>query len=707
MKLHRDRSGVMHVQAVDEIGIYRGLGIAHAHDRGLQMLFMRIIGRGRAAEVLDSSLVETDRFVRRMNWHGGLTTTRDRLSPRARALAAAYAGGVNHAFRKSVPWEMRLLRNRPEPWRIEDSILLSRMSGYLTLAQSQGELERWIVELVQGGLPAELLEALFPGRLGGLDLELLRKVHLTERVVPEQVSTLAAGARMMASNNWAVSGANTASGRALLANDPHLDISQLPALWYEVMVQAPDRYAVGATMPGVIGLLIGRTPDLAWGATYSFADATDSWIEEVRDLKVRRGDDWLPLRARIEAIAKKGGDVEEVTFWETDDHGVLEGDPTQDGYYLSTRWSGADSGARSTEAIVEMWQARTVAEGMAHLGAIETSFNWVLADRDGHIGYQMSGLLPIRREGWSGLVPVPGWDPANDWRGFHSPAVLPRSLDPSQGFLVTANNDLNDLGTAQVINAAMGTYRANRIAELLTGRNDLDSETMKRIQLDVHSKQAELLLEVLKPLLPDTPDGEAIRGWDCRYDAESCGAEAFERFYDELLRTVFGPALGHAAVDFLAAETGLFTDFYSSFDTVVMAERSPWFGGRTREELFAEVAERALSGAPRPWGEVRKVMQRHVLFGGKIPRWLGFDRGPLTLVGSRATPHQGQIYRSAERLVTFAPSYRFVVDFAEVGLESSLAGGASDRRFSRWYYSEAKAWRAGRYKKLRPTVLAD
>ena len=509
MSLQKGQHGIIHIRSDDEAGLYRGLGFAHGCDRGLQMLFMRILGQGRAAEILDASLVEVDRFFRKMNWHGDLEQESAKLAAPARLLANAYVEGANLALARSTPWEMRLLRYRPEPWRIEDTILLSRMTGYLTLAQSQGELERWIVEMVQAGVNDAHLEALFPGRLAGLDRALLKKVRLGERIVPESGRSLAGSVRLMSSNNWVVSGSRTPSGRPILANDPHLEIHHLPAVWYESVLETPQRYAVCATIPGLCGMSLGRTNDLAWGATYTFADTIDSWIEEVNDHRVRRQNGWVPLRKRTEVIARKGGGSEELVFWETEEHGVLD-PPDHEGFVLATRWSGSHSGARSIETMFGPWNAGTVEEGMRHLGTLETSFNWVLADSAGHIGYQMSGLVPVRRPDWNGLVPVPGWDPDNDWQGFHLPEDLPRSVDPDDGFMVTANNDLNHLGRVDPINAPMGSYRAQRIAALLAAKEQVDAADMKRIQMDVYSTQAERFLDVLRPLLPDTPDGRAI-----------------------------------------------------------------------------------------------------------------------------------------------------------------------------------------------------
>jgi penicillin G amidase len=693
VSVERDDLGVIHIRSDDEPSLYRGLGFAHGVDRALQLLFMRILGQGRAAEILDASLVEVDRFFRKMNWRGELDRESAKLGHEAKIISAAYVEGINLALARSVPWELRLVGYRPEAWTIEDTILTARMIGFLGLAQGQGEIERLIVQMVQGGVDDARLENLFPGVLGGLDRKLIEKVRLGDRVVPKEVLFVAGGARMMASNNWAVSGSRTSSGRPIFANDPHLEVNRLPAVWYEVVFETRARWGMAATMPGLPGLLLGRTNDLAWGATYTFADAIDSWIEEVKDGKVRRGDGWVSLDRRTEIIEKKSGGSEEVTFWETDEHGVLDGDPNEPGFVLSTRWSANRAGARSIEASLGMWKARSVEEGMKLLGQLELSFNWVFADAAGRIGYQMSGLIPIRRDGWTGLVPVPGWDSRNDWRGFHSMEELPRVIDPERGYIVTANDDQNRLGKIAPINVDMGPYRADRISEMLEAKDKLSSADMKRIQLDLRSKQAERFMSIMKPLLPDNPDGRALAEWNFEYGSDSLGADAFERFYAELFRTVFG---------FVDRGSTVMADFYWSFDRVLLSEKSPWFDGATREEIYRRAIENALTSTPRPWGERRTIVQRHLLFGEKFPRWFGFDRGPVPLPGGRATPNQGQIYKMGDRLTTFAASFRLIADFAERGWESCLAGGPSDRRFSRWYASDMPNWISGRYKCVKP-----
>jgi len=484
-----------------------------------------------------------------------------------------------------------------------------------------------------------------------------------------------------------------------MANDPHLEVNRLPNVWAEHVIELPDDTVFAATLPGLPGAVVGRSRRLAWGATYTFMDAVDSWVEECRGGAARRGDGWAPFTARRETIRQKRGDPVEVVFYENR-HGVLDGDPHAPGYYLATRWAPADSGAASLNAAAAMWAARTVDDGAAILGRIESAWNWVLADGDGRIAYQMSGRMPLRHPDASGFAPMPGWDPAFDWRGWASPADLPRVVDPPEGFIVTANQDLNALGRLDPINMPMGDYRARRIAALLAeGPCDLD--TFRRIHQDVFSIQADEMLAILTPELPDTDAARLLRGWDRCYDVDSRGAALFEAFYRELLAEVFAPGgLGAPALAHLLDATGVFIDFYQQFDRVLTTPGGPWLAGRSLGAVYRAAFDRAAAVDRGVWGAHNRVTLTNILFQGRLPRWLGFDRGPIPLPGGRATPHQGQVYTSGGRATSFAPSLRILVDLGEQALHSALAGGPSDARRSRWYCSDLERWRRGAYKRL-------
>lgn len=706
IRIWRDVNGVPHVTADDRRDLYWGQGYVHGWDRGLQMLLMRILGKGRACELLDpgDETLAIDTFFRKMNWRGHTEEQVNLLPDRTRAYLESYSDGVSAAFSKRCPWELRLLGYRPEPWRIEDSIMMSRMLGYLTLSQSQAEVERLFVEMVQAGVNQERLEELFPGLLGGFDMDLLKKVSLQERLVPREVLWNTALPRMMASNNWVISGTKTASGRPLLSNDPHLEVNRLPNIWCEMVLRVKDRYAMGGTMPGFPGILTGRTSDVAWGVTYAFVDAIDSWIEHCREGRYYREDvdAWMPFEKRKETILRKKRAPVDITFYENE-HGVLDGNPHEPGYYLATRWAADRSGALSIDRLLHTWDVRSVEEAMDTLGKAETAWSFVFADKNGDIGFQMSGLAPRRREGVSGFVPLPGWVKANDWQGFVDHADLPRAFNPDQGFFATANNDLNEFGKVKVINMPMGSYRADRIAKILAERNDFTPEDVGHMHYDVYSTQAEAFMSVLRPLLPDSRQGRILRDWDLCYGKESKGAFLFEAFYQGLLSEVFGTnGVGEGVCSFLSSETGIFVDFYQNFDKILLSESSAWFKGEARESLYRRLAEKTLDIPVKTWGAARQFTMSHLLFGGRFPSFLGFDRGPFAGIGNRATIHQGQIYRSGNRLTTFFPSYRIIADLSSDRCLTNLAGGPSERRFSKWYFSDMKNWIHGRYKPLSP-----
>ncbi len=472
--LHRDSHGVIHLRARHIDDVHWALGYCHAMDRGLQILLTRIVGRGEVSRWLDGSEagLKIDLFFRRHNFIRGVEAVRERLTPRARAAADAYCLGINHRFsRHGLPWELRLMRLPFLPWTLRDVMVVGRLMGYVGLAQTEATVEHLLVECLQHGLDRARLEELFPGRIEGLDEELIRRVRLAQPVVPAELRWAVNAPAFTGSNNWAVAGSRTASGRPIFCNDPHLEINRLPPVWYEVVLEWPhrgrSRYAMGATVPGVPGIIVGRTSDLAWGVTYAFMDVVDSWIEHCRDGRYRRGNEWVPFHIRRETIQRKKRPPVEVTYYENQ-HGLLEGDPAREGYYLATAWSGADpvAAAASVEAVCAVLEASDVEQGRAALGRlVNGAWNWVLADRHGNLGYQMAGHCPRRRDGISGLVPLPGWDPANDWQGFVPPEELPRLLNPPDGIIITANNvKIEGLGSGKKVRGRRhGPYRPDLV----------------------------------------------------------------------------------------------------------------------------------------------------------------------------------------------------------------------------------------------------
>ncbi len=705
IEIVRDHHGVTHVRARTPADLFRGLGYCHGADRGLQVLLTRVLVQGRASAVLEASdeLLGMDRFFRRLNFYRAAAAEVSKLAAGDRSLLEAYCSGVNAALQRRRPWELRLVRHRPERWTPADCVALSRAMGYVQMAQHQADMERLVVEMVQAGVPQDHLEELFGGLLDGLDVGLLGQVRLGQRLVPEAVRWAVGLPHLGGSNNWVISAGKSASGHAILASDPHLEANRLPAVWYETVLKLPGRWCIAGTIPALPFPAVARTNDLAWAPSYACIDAVDSWVEDCRDGRYRRTIDgqqrWEPFRVRTETIDRKGKPSQTVTFYEND-HGILDGDPHQDGLYLATRWSagsGSGTGARSLAAGFAMLTATDVDAGMRILGEAEIAQNWVLADRH---------EMPLRRQGWSGLVPLPGWDPDNDWQGIAPASELPRQQAPQAGFIGTANQDLNHLGVQHPINLPMGTDRGARIEQLLAARDGWTVEDVERMQMDVYSRHAARFMAVLEPLLPQSAQAHVLRQWDLCYDPDSRGASLFERFYARLVAEVFGRVLGADVLGFLAEQTSILVGFYTVFDAVLLAEHSAWFDGAGRDAVFGRVAASALAQPAPRWGDQQRFTMRHLLLGGKLPSWLGFDHGPLTLRGGRATIHQGQVFRLAGRETNWAPSFRMVTDLGEAAAHTTLAGGPSDRRFSRWYTAGIGDWLDGRFKTLAPGTQA-
>ena len=702
IRIERLKNGIPEINVNNEKDMYFGLGYCHATDRGMQMMMMMILGTGTASQHLssDDEMLEIDKFFRKMNWHNNLEDEIKKLTKEEDELAQAYCDGANAAFAKSKAWELKLLLGFNEfYWDKSDIILLARMAGFLTLAQSQGEIERLFVQMVQKGVNKKLLNELFPNILGDYDADLIKKIKLNDKIIPDAVKWNVATSAFMASSNWVISGNKTKSGSALLANDPHLEINRLPSVWYEISIKMGDKYAYSATMPGLSTLLISRTKDLSWGATYSFMDATDSWIEQCKDGKYLKDGEWHEFHERKELIKVKKGKPIEITFYEND-HGVLDGNPQEEGYYLTTKWSGDKSGAVSIKAGFKMWNTSNVKDGMETIGNLESSFSWVLADTKGNIGLQMSGLMPKRNEGVSGFAPLAGWLSENDWKGFHALKDLPRLYNPEEGYIITTNNNLNHLGKVNPINMPMGEYRANRIKHLLDLNEKTGIEDIKKMHFDTYSLEAELFMEIIRPLLPDSPNGDLLRNWDLCYTTDSKGAYLFEMIYRNLFHEVFGNALGMDLIKFIQNESGIIIDFYSNFDNILLSKESEWFLGKDRDKIFEKAIISALKTEAKEWGAINNITLTNMLLGNKLPKFMGFDKGPFPLPGGRATIHQGQVYTSAGRSTSFAPSFRMITDMGENIVHTNLAGGTSDRRFSKLYNNDFNNWMKGIYKKI-------
>ena len=714
--VRRDQNGVPCIESSTWLDALCGLGFMHARDRATQVLFSRAVASGCAAEQISDKpeLAETDRFFRRIGLHLGLDDDVAQFDDSMREQIDAYCAGFNYGIqssRRSLP--MWATGFQPNKWDTKAVLLVGKLLSFGGLAISQMQNERLLIELIHAGANEDALRELFAPRLNEVDFNLLREVHMSNQLSDEALDLMTDLPRLAGSNAWAVSPARSATGHALLAADPHLEINRLPAIWYEAVLTWGDSYVMGATLPGCPLFAVARTEKLAWGVTYMKGDTIDFFIEDCRPggstgWQYRRGDVWHDFRRREETIGRKGGDAETLLIYEND-QGTLDLSPEiyGKGQYLSFRWTGNHGGG---DRAIATWLDLIAAQNTAHAMHVardcpQPTLCFVLADRDGRIGMQSCGRFPKRGQIDQGLVPLPAWVPENHWQGFLSPAILPHVYDPPDGFVATANEVQNPLNGPLLVTQFLPDYRKRRIDERLAELPRATLDDMQELQYDLVSLQARDLLEVLLPYLPEGDIKQRLESWDCRYDVDSLEASLFQRFYINLIMEISGhdEKIGWRRALYLCTRAGYSTMVLAAIDRQLRDKRGSWWRDHNRGELIRRAAARLEKYEDVPWRErnnfqfVNRFVEK-----GRVGRLFGFETKRIAMPGCHATPFQGHVFQTANREQTFAPSYHMVTDLGTDEIWTNLPGGPSESPFSRYYRTDIDRWAKGEYKRLKP-----
>ncbi|NGX60677.1 MAG: Acyl-homoserine lactone acylase QuiP [Chlamydiae bacterium] len=708
LKIRRGSGGVVEVEAANPVDLQKGLGFAHAADRGIQMLLTRLVGRGEITHNLmdNEEGYAFDLLIRKMGFRRDVENDLANLTPETLLWMEAYCEGVNAYFAgRGKPLIPKLLKIPIFPWTLSDTLVIAKMLSYVGVAQQQERLERFLVHAIHDGVSVEKLKKLFSPYLEELDEEivsLIQKLHLTFTFHDQKLRF-----QPLLSNNWVISPEKSASGAPLAAGDPHLQINRIPSSWYEAVGRWGDKeYIAGITLPGAPGWLMGRTRYLSASFTYGMLDTTDFFIEEIKGGNYRRGNRWIPLKLREETIFRKKEGRKRLLFYETD-AGVLERPdpsilPIQDGYYLSLAWSCLHEGASPIlNNLHHAWSGKTVDDMQMFLWNWPVPCNWAIADREGNIGMQQSGRVPKRKG--CGLVPLPAWKEENLWQGFYKGTDLVSELNPERGFCGNANDNKDHPQNPPFCNVAPD-YRYRRIHQVLSSERKLTKEDMKALQLDVYSVQAEEFMNVLSPLLPQNPQGDLLRSWDFFYHKESKAATLFEEIYHALKEEVFAPMFGAEIWKHYGQDSPFISWTFQNFDRILFSSDPSWFGEEGKEALFRRVIEQTLAASPLDslptWGEKTAFSMNYILFDGKLPTFLGFDIDNIQLGGSRATVDTFQTFYIGPRKIVTGTSYRFVTDMGEDTLDSCLPGGVSEKLFSPLYKSDLPLWLSSTYKTL-------
>ncbi|HVC96539.1 MAG TPA: penicillin acylase family protein [Pirellulales bacterium] len=717
----RDDAGVPHIRAGNWPGALYGLGYLHGVDRPTQMLFSRSVARGRSAELIADKpeLLETDRFFRKAGLFRYLEREVGALDDRTFGELTAYCEGVNDGMKqsgRSLP--MWAAGFQPHPWNQQSVMLVGNLLNFGGLAVSQQQNERLLLELVLTGVDRDKLSELFAPLLDGADFNLLRQIKISNRLSDEALELLADLPRLAGSNAWAVSPQRSATGHALLASDPHLEVNRLPSIWYEAVLEWDQGYVMGATLPGCPLFAVARTPRLAWGVTYLKGDTSDYFIEDIRrgrqSWQYRRGDEWFEFQVDEEIIARKGREPETLLVYRNA-LGTLDADPevSGPGYCLLSAWTGDAPG--SAGSIVTWLKLPACTHTLEAMDLVrecpQPTLCWVFADSGGHIGLQANGCFPRRAAGHNGMLPVAAWDMANHWRGWVSSFDLPRLYDPPEGFVASANENVNLPGGPRLVTQPVPDFRRRRIDERLAELPLATLADMQALQYDVISLEARDLMRVFLPHLPEGPLRQRLAAWDHGYSPESLEATLFSRLFRNVLLEVFGRqqgGMGFRRMLYLCTRAGFSMMVVTCIDRLLKQEESLWWRPGEKGDLIRTAAEK-LAGAPdQPWSVTNAFKFTNRFFETQfVGRALGIQTSEFPMRGCHATPFQGHLLRAAKRETTFAPSYHFVTDLGTDEALTNLPGGPSESWFSRWYKSDIPRWLAGEYKLLSAKRPAD
>ncbi|CAM5338635.1 penicillin acylase family protein [Leifsonia shinshuensis] len=784
----RDSAGVPQITARTADDLFRAQGYVHAQDRFWEMDFRRHVTSGRLSELFGASQVPTDTFIRTLGWRDVAEQEVKLLDKTSLRYYQDYADGVNAYLAAHSGAELSLeyailgIQNpgyHPEKWTPADSIAWLKAMAWDLRSNLEDEIDRALlatkltpqqvaelhpgydysahptITALGGGSPTTVTPDAAPADAtasasapGDADataaLAAVPTPQYRDRL--EQVATsldalptlMGPAGDDIGSNSWVVSGAHTATGKPLLANDPHLGVV-MPSVWYQVglhcaVVDAACPFDVaGFSFSGLPGVIIGHNARIAWGFTNLGPDVADLYVEKVSGSSYEYDGKQEPLTIRHETIRVAGGPDVRITVRSTR-HGPIITD-LSDGYDAIAKDQAGKLGVPAQEFQLSLqWTALTpgptanaifafdAAHDWASFHAAAASFqvpsqNLLYADVDGNIGYQAPGLIPVRAKG-DGTVPVPGWTSEYGWVGTIPYEQLPSVLNPPSGYIVTANNAaVGPQFPAMITQDWDAGYRANqiqlRLTKLLDAGHKVTAKDMSAIQADTYDASAATLAPLVVAIgsKADPTSGVAkgaalLRHWDYHDDGDSAAAAYFAVFWKTLLADAFGRKLPASAPPIGGDR------WFQVVQSLVKQPDSAWWadsrlGTGDRDDMIAYAANQAwkeaestLGGDPKGWrwDRLHTLELRNASFGssGVAPiEWL-FNRGPYPLSGGSSVVDATGWDASAGYRVDRAPSMRMVVDLGDFDRSTWInLTGASGHAFDAHYADQAALWAVG------------
>ena len=768
----RDSFGVPQIYADNPEDLFLAQGYVQAQDRFFEMDFRRHLAAGRLSELFGKSQLESDTYIRTLGWRRVAEQELALLAPSTRRYLDAYAAGVNASIADRAAGDLSLeysllrlqgLDYSPQPWTAADSVSWLKVMAWNLGENLDEEAERAIIT---GKLGAGRAASLFPrypldddfapilrrgdvvgkafdpsasrgsGRPlpAGLSVDQLRKatgalesVAKINRSIPRLFGS-GSGAGEIGSNSWAVAGSGTASGKAILSNDPHLPTS-IPSVFAQVglhcrtLSEACPFDVSGFSMASVPGVVIGKNTKIAWGLTTSYVDAQDLYLEDVQGDTVLQGGKYVPLNVITEEIRVRGEDQPRSIRIRSSPHGPLLSDvdqrlqqvsasrttPGAAPYAVALSWTALQPG-RTMDALLALDQAQNFAEFRAATALLSApSQNFIYADTAGNIGYQLAGAVPLRRKG-NGTKPSPGWNPTYGWQGTIPFAKLPYVLNPPSGFIVAANQQV--IG-AQYPYPLGSTYsygwRSQEIVDRLREAPPLTMDSAEQFFYDDTIRFAADLVPILLKIKVADPwvvEGQrTLVGWDYSASKDSAAAAYFNVVCHNILKFTFRDELPQE----LWPAGG--DRWYAVLTMLMKQTQNPWWDDVTTKDKIEtrdDILLAAMINARKEitslmardtdqwqWGKLHKVRLQNPTLGssGIKPVEDLFNRGDYQVGGGPAVVNAMAYDDRSGYAVTDGPTMRMLIDLGDLDASRWVnQSGVSGHAFNRHYDDQTELW---------------
>ncbi len=742
VEVYRDNLSVPHVFAQNDTDLFMAVGYLQAQDRLFQMDLQRRVAKGELSEILGPSRLETDKFLRSTGLRYAAEVTLEAYDGETLGVLQAFAAGVNARIQEisphRLPLEFKLLNYRPSPWEALDSIAFVKFMAY-DLSFSFEDLE---LKLLADEFGAEAIEELFPVDMPfpvpiipsgspsptpRYSTQFPSSSELSKDAVEELLGRYYSAKpshaflSFVGSNNWVVHGSRSSTGAPILANDPHLPLT-LPSIWYQVRLFSPSFNVRGVSLLGVPLVVIGFNERIAWGMTNVGADVVDFFEEQVHpdnEMQYLYRGQWKDFDLREEVIRVKGGNSFTLEM-KISVHGPVI---TSHGETVAVQWT-AHRPTFEVRAGLNLTKASNWEDFRSALEDFHSpAQNVVYADAAGNIGMVVNGLFPVRNQGL-GRIPVDGSSGNNDWKGFIPFVEIPSSFNPSQGFLVSANQRPTLENDPYLGWSWVDRYRAARINEVLQASSSIGIEGMKALQLDHISVAARefipLLLKAFEPLTDGgaslhakAPDAiSLLQDWDFDMDAEEIAPTLYWMWLNSYREATFRDDWNSTGLTLVRLPS------MSVLEEITKSEPSSrWFDDvetdtkvEGRDDIIRAALVKTLDDLERElgpeiadwlWGEAHVLQVRHLTeIEALSSEVMARDGGRFTVDVAAGSLSDGQL------LVTSGPSWRMIVDFAPArgggapeGL-GSYPGGQSGNPLSVHYQDMLELWLKGEYQKL-------